>query len=83
MSLLRFGATGLAGQGVGRLSGLQRGLTSLAMWLSRVNVAFVNVPFAASALRALEASHKHTHRRNQMVTASDYGPGRLYTNKFN
>ena len=44
-----FGATGLAGQGAGRLSGLQRGLTS--MWLSRVNIAFLNVPFA-SALRA-------------------------------
>ena len=36
-------------QGAGRLSGLQRGLTS--MWLSRVNIAFLNVPFA-SALRA-------------------------------
>ena len=39
----------MAGQWAGRLSGLQRGLTS--MWLSRVNIAFLNVPFA-SALRA-------------------------------
>ena len=43
--------TALAGQGAGRLSGLQRGLTSMWSRLSRVNVAFLNAPFA-SALRA-------------------------------
>ena len=64
-----FGATGLAGQGAGRLSGLQRGLTS--MWLSRVNTLFsvnLNAPFASALRRrAGPPGRLQTHKFNFRV----------------
>ena len=69
----------LAGQGAGRLSGLQRGLTSMWSRLSRVNVAFLNVPFA-SALRARRGGFTRrcaTNKTNNLTSGFCCGPKQL------